>query len=235
MALNKQKGQMYPWVTHTWNPIRGNCPHQCSYCYMKIRGDLGAMRLDEKAILDSLGHKWKDTNGFWLKEKTIFVGSSTDMWARGIFSEDIQKVLYRCSMASQNTYLFQSKNPCRFRDFIYRFPDRKIWGTTIEATIDYNFSQAPTPFDRAETMAIYRATLPDSLKLMVSIEPIMDFNLKVFIKWMEEIEPNFVSIGADSQGHKLPEPPPDKIKKLIEELQKFTEVKIKSNLKRLLQ
>ncbi|MBE9572966.1 MAG: hypothetical protein IMF11_20265 [Proteobacteria bacterium] len=45
----------------------------------------------------------------------------------------------------------------------------------------------------------------------------------------------FVSIGADSRGHKLPEPPADKILTLIEELKRFTEVKIKPNLNRLIQ
>lgn len=33
--LNKSKGNMYPWVTYTWNPIKGKCPHECRYCYMK--------------------------------------------------------------------------------------------------------------------------------------------------------------------------------------------------------
>lgn len=31
--MNKSKGNMYPWVTHTWNPIKGICPHQCSYLF----------------------------------------------------------------------------------------------------------------------------------------------------------------------------------------------------------
>ena len=30
--LNRQKGNMYPWITHTWNPIKGKCPHDCTYC-----------------------------------------------------------------------------------------------------------------------------------------------------------------------------------------------------------
>jgi len=27
MTLNKQKGNMYGFVTHTWNVIKGKCPH----------------------------------------------------------------------------------------------------------------------------------------------------------------------------------------------------------------
>jgi hypothetical protein len=69
---------------------------------------------------------------------------------------------------------------------------------------------------------------------MVSIEPIMDFNLDKFVDWLSSIGPEFVSIGADSKGHNLPEPPAGKIRELIQELKKFTEVKIKANLKRLI-
>lgn len=35
MALTKSRGNMYPFVTHTWNAIKGMCFHDCPYCYMK--------------------------------------------------------------------------------------------------------------------------------------------------------------------------------------------------------
>ena len=35
MALRKSKGNMYSFITHTWNPVKGICYHDCSYCYMK--------------------------------------------------------------------------------------------------------------------------------------------------------------------------------------------------------
>ena len=35
MALTKSRGNMYPFVTHTWNAIKGICFHDCPYCYMK--------------------------------------------------------------------------------------------------------------------------------------------------------------------------------------------------------
>ena len=33
--LNKQKGNMYGFVTHTWNTVKGRCKYDCRYCYMK--------------------------------------------------------------------------------------------------------------------------------------------------------------------------------------------------------
>ncbi len=38
MGLNKSNGNMYEWITHTWNTIKGECYHDCSYCYMKKWG-----------------------------------------------------------------------------------------------------------------------------------------------------------------------------------------------------
>ena len=72
------------------------------------------------------------------------------------------------------------------------------------------------------------------MKIFLSIEPIMDFDLEPFVQIIKNIKPKFVSIGADSKNHNLPEPSKEKIEVLIRELKKFTEVKIKDNLKRLL-
>src|SRR3990167_1900105 len=41
--LNKQKGNMYGFVTHTWNPIKGKCSHNCSYC---LDGDMLILMAD---------------------------------------------------------------------------------------------------------------------------------------------------------------------------------------------
>lgn len=213
--LNKQKGNMYGWVTHTWNPIKGKCPHDCSYCYMKVFPQ-GELRFDEKCMRDDLG-----SNNY------IFVGSSTDMFARCIPDKWIDNVLNRCYFYDKNSYLFQSKNPNRFRDLL--FPDNVILGATIETNrLNENISNAPDQDERKEVMSI----LPHYNK-MVSIEPIMDFDLDIFVYWIKAIKPKFVSIGADSKGHNLPEPSWDKIQTLIRELRKFTEIKVKDNLKRL--
>ena len=37
--LKKSTGNMYEFITHTWNPIVGECYHKCSYCYVKKYGN----------------------------------------------------------------------------------------------------------------------------------------------------------------------------------------------------
>ena len=31
--LKESTGNMYEFITHTWNPIVGRCLHDCKYCY----------------------------------------------------------------------------------------------------------------------------------------------------------------------------------------------------------
>jgi hypothetical protein len=213
MGLNKQKGNMYPWVDHTYNVIKGLCPHDCSYCYMKIF-HLPPLHIDQKELRVDLG-----------QGNFIFVGSSCDMWAEVIPGLWIELVLEKCR-AHFNRYLFQSKNPGRFQHYLAVCPLHSIFGTTIESNRSED-GLAPLPYFR------YKAMREMPGHKMVSIEPIMDFDLYTMIKWIKEIAPDFVSIGADSKGHHLAEPPPDKVDRLIEELSKLTVVKTKNNLKRL--
>ena len=213
MGLNKQKGNMYPWVTHTYNVIKGKCPHDCSYCYMKVYS-LPELHLDRKELKIDLG-----------EGNFIFVGSSCDMWAEIIPGVWIECVLEKCQ-AHSNRYLFQSKNPGRFHPYALAFPLHSVFGTTIESN-RFGVGKSPGPHQRYQAMR----EMPGHK--MVSIEPIMDFDLGMMVKWIQGIGPDFVSIGADSKGHHLPEPPPDKVNRLIEELSKVTVVKTKGNLKRL--
>jgi len=35
MPLRKTEGNMYEFATHLWNPVKGKCGYDCSYCYVK--------------------------------------------------------------------------------------------------------------------------------------------------------------------------------------------------------
>lgn len=216
MALNKQKGEMYDWCSYTWNPIKGVCPHKCEYCYMR-RLKTGKLRIDEKCLKDNL-----DRGGL------IFVGSSIDMFADDIPHKWIKRVLDYCAKFKNPTFLFQSKNPIRFIEFLQYFPEKSILGTTIETNRDYNLCVAQKPRQRAYAMNNM------TNNKMVSIEPVVDFDLNEMIKYIKLVNPSFVSIGADTKNSKLIEPISDKLERLIYELDEFTEVKIKDNIKRIL-
>ncbi len=210
---------MYPWITHTWNTVKGACPHGCTYCYMRRFGEQKPTRFDAKELKTDLG-----AGNF------IFVGSSCDMWAAEIRNSWISDTLAKCREAGLNAYLFQSKNPARIEAWEGALPAGSIVCTTIETNrIFACMARSPSPSARALGMErLY------SYRRFVTIEPILDFDLAPLVELVRRCEPEQVNIGADSGGNHLPEPPAAKVLALIEELSKFTTIARKSNLGRLL-
>ncbi|GHT45631.1 hypothetical protein AGMMS49965_22720 [Bacteroidia bacterium] len=227
MALNKSQGNMYEFVTHTWNTVKGTCPHDCGYCYMKgiakrFNKPQSPIHFDESELKTNLG-----------SGKFIFVGSSNDLFAENIPEEWILKTLKHCEKYD-NKYLFQTKNPTRILDYIDTcvISDKSVVCTTIETNRYYRniMKNSPLMNNRADAMNI----ISEVVKTFVTIEPVMDFDLPEFIELIKKANPMQVNIGSDSGHNHLPEPPKEEILALIAELEKFTVVKQKSNLSRLL-
>ena len=226
MGLNQSKGNMYEFVTDTWNTVKGKYPHDCSYCYMKcIAKRFGKpqspVRFDEKELKTNLG-----------EGNFIFVGSSNDLFAEDIPAEWVFKTLDHCNKF-ENRYLFQSKNPLRFaRLCVHPVAVKSVICTTIESNRNYTrfMGNAPHPIDRCESMS----KITEVKEKYVTIEPIMDFDLDTLVEIIKLCNPVQVNIGADSGHNNLPEPPKEKVLQLISELGKFTKVKQKCNLSRIL-
>jgi DNA repair photolyase len=179
------------------------------------------LHLDERELKHSIG------NGNF-----IFVGSSCDMWAWDVPDEWIKKVISH-TRKHNNKYLFQSKNPLRFISFLNELSaENYIFCTTLESNRDYPcISGGDTVTWRSQAM--YRLANA-GYKTMVTIEPIMDFDIEEFIKMIKRCSPTQVNIGADSGNNHLLEPSKEKVLELISELEKFTKVIIKKNLGRIL-
>lgn len=222
MGLNEARGNMYPFVTHTWNAIKGICPHGCSYCYMKDRVRKSPY-FDRRELKTDLG-----------TGNHIFVGSSCDMFAAAIPHDWIVDTLNKANGYS-NQYLFQSKNPYRMVKYLrdnYLAQPFEVC-TTIETNREYReiMRDCPSPIERAVAMRVATCA---RMKTYLTIEPVMDFDLAEMIQLIELVDPTQVNIGADSKGNHLPEPEPRKLRELIEYLQATTLVVRKSNLRRLL-
>jgi DNA repair photolyase len=213
--LNESKGNMYDFVTHTWNTVKGECPHGCSYCYMHRWGKQKPVRFDEKELKTDLG-----SGNF------IFVGSSCDMFAKDIPDEWIKKTLEYCGKFD-NKYLFQTKNP---GNVDIDLPAGSVVCVTLETNRWYPeiMVNSPRPSERFVYLQDERHPL------YITVEPIMDFDLDTFVQYLTSLGVMQINIGADTGNNHLPEPPKEKILELITELSKFTTVHQKSNLKRLL-
>lgn len=242
--LNRPSGNMYSWA-HTWNPLRGSCIHRCIYCYvteMKRIGNIkkkytGKPEIDEKTLRDNL---YVYGAGVTKDEKpiVIFVGSMVDLFASNVPGGMIRRILKHCNEYPLNTYLFQTKNPERFTEFLGLYPPKTILGTTIETCdSEPELSRAPIPTYRMYEMTRLRHYYSEEFgfKIMINIEPAVDFEKPdLFVSWLAEVEPDFISIGADSKESELKEPSGEKLLKFISRIEEICEVRKKDNLERIL-
>ena len=223
--LNVRKGNMYDFIKYTWNPIKGKCLHDCSYCYMKqINPNATQPRIAEFEFETDLG-----------KGNSIFIGSSTDMFAENIPSEWIVRVLDFCLQRNNpekpNTFLLQSKNPKRFLEFIHHpLMDHVVFGTTIETNRFYPeiMNKAPKIEDRVEAMEKI-ANL--GFRTMVTAEPLMQFDHTDRVSIIKRCQPRLVVIGRNTRRDIiLPEPTSEEVLLLVDELKKcIPKVHIKDN------
>jgi protein gp37 len=228
MPLNKSDGNMYDWVTHTHSSLAGECPHQCTYCYVTALGKRwenvrnrhsGPIRLVEDEIKRKFGFG-----------RTIFIEHMSDLFAARVPVDLIERVLAHCAAWPQNTYVFQTKNPGRYADFLPLIPDNSILGTTIETNrLTVDFSMAPSPEERCLAMKDLK------YRRFVTVEPILDFDPPVLAGWIADIKPDFLNIGADSKNRGLPEPSKATIIDFLDRLKAAgISVRKKTNLGRLM-
>jgi DNA repair photolyase len=169
----------------------------------------------------------------------IFVGSSIDMFAENVPDEWILRVLDHCAgfndqKAGQKkiVYLFQSKNPSRFLQFLdHRVFKHAIIGTTIETNRYYPeiMVNSPKIEERANAMKLIAEK---GFYTMVTAEPLLAFDKTELVEIVRQCNPRFVNIGRNSERKiSLPEPTSIQVKELIAELREITKVIIKSNAK----
>ena len=223
--LRESSGFMYKFVHYTWNPIKGRCLHNCSYCYMKqINPNASHPRLVEYEFYTDLG-----------KGNSIFIGSSTDMFADNIPSEWITQVLDLCHKKQDaerpNTFLLQSKNPKRFLEFAnHPLMKHVVFATTIESNRCYPeiMNKAPMIENRVEAM---EKIANQGFRTMVTAEPLMQFDHTDMVSIIKRCQPRLVAIGRNTRRDIiLPEPTNEEVQLLVHELRKcIPKVHIKDN------
>ncbi len=219
---SKNHTKMFSVISETWNPITG-CTHYCIYCWAR------------RLALTKLKNSKKYKDGFLpklhpeefkkkFKGGMVFVTDMGDLFSNGVPDEWIIRVIEHIKKFPNTYFLFLTKNPIRYLDFIDRFPPNAILGATIETNRDELYlnhspriSLAPLPSLRYKVMKELKWDMK-----FVSIEPILDFDLEEFVEWIREINPFLVYVGYDNYNWKLPEPPLSKTLKLIRKISEFT-------------
>jgi len=169
------------WTDYTWNPIKGLCPMNCSYCYAKKiyrRFNLNPkIRLDIPELSAPIKVK---------KPSRIFVGSTIEMYHPQIPHEWVGAIIASSWDASQHTYITLTKRPWNLESI--EFPEWWWIGITI------------TYSERGDIPMKRLVDLRDNLKF-ISFEPLFGDAAK-FVDFESF---NWVIIGAQTNPLKLPE------------------------------
>ena len=213
----KSKGKMFNLVTQTWNPVSG-CLNNCKYCWARKLANTKLKKIPRysegfKPRLNENEFNTKFSNGDF-----VFVSDMGDLFSEFIPSNWIKKILDHVRLFPEAYFLLLTKNPSRYHEFILEMPKNVILGATIETNLDHiveqnAISRAPLPSERYIAMKELQWD-----KKMLSIEPILDFDVETFSYWIENVFPFLVYIGYDNYNHKLPEPSLNKTMKLIKKI-----------------
>ena len=214
----EKKDNMYKLSVNQWNPFVG-CRHDCIYRINSFQRQLkrwAKKNCDE--CYDFAPHTHPERHNQSLPKtryiQFIFTCSSGDIAFCRI--DYLEEIIARIQSDPDRTFLIQSKNPKTFKRVI--FPKNVILGTTLETNKDElceGISKAPKPSQRYKDFLEVNHPLK-----MVTIEPVIDFDLNVMIDWIGNINPCMVWLGYDSGKNKLPEPKLEKVKSLHWELAK---------------
>ncbi|MEM2905922.1 MAG: DUF5131 family protein [Candidatus Bathyarchaeia archaeon] len=205
-------------TTGSWNPITG-CLHECRYCWARRY----AVRLAGMGVEPYRSHGFKPAfvetrlRKTFRKDDLIFVSDMGDMWGSWVPAAWIRAVLASVR-GSRGAFLFLTKNPARYHEFIDEVPRNSLLGATIESNLEHEVSKAPSARERFEAMR----SLNYPYKCLV-IEPILDFD-EGFLAWIKEIKPITVHVGYDNYENRLREPARGKTQELINSLREFTHV-----------
>jgi hypothetical protein len=212
----KDYTNMYRLSVSQWNPFVG-CDFGCVYCRNSFQGQLKRWAKGNcEQCYTFAPHKHENRLSQQLPrtgyEQFIFTCSSGDI--AFCPTEYLIKIVSRIKKEREKVFLIQSKYPKTFKRI--NFPGNAVLGVTLETNRDELYkgiSKAPRPSQRYE----------DFLKVnhpvkMVTVEPVMDFDLEIMVNWIEDINPCMVWLGYDSRKNHLPEPELEKVKTLYWEL-----------------
>jgi len=223
-----QLSRMYRYAK-TWNPFVG-CKFHCIYCKPSFQQQLKRQKHRCLRCYYYIPHLHEERLDRIPSSKIIFVCGDGDIsFCPTWFTEEIiDRIKQHNKRCPHKIYYFQSKYPKYFERFLDQFPENVFLLTTLETNRDKGYKQisrAPVPSIRFQQFLEL-----DYPRKIVTIEPIMDFDLEEFVDWMKQIKPQAVYIGYNSRPKQvqLPEPPQEKFWKLAWELDKFTNVIIKN-------
>lgn len=212
----------------TYNPAVG-CLHNCIYCVPSFQRQVKrvASRIGCSLCAKYYPHEHPERlkpNKIPNSDIVFVFGDGDITFYREEYVRQVFKVIDEHERKSMKPklYYFQSKNPICFNkylDWFKQHTDKVILLTTLETNRDENYeeiSRAPKPYRRF--IDFYKLDYPHKA---VTIEPVLDFDLDIFLNWMlmlKELEYIWIGYNSKPKAVSLPEPNREKLKQFIIEL-----------------
>ena len=214
--------------TKTWNPAVG-CNFDCVYCRPSFQRQLKRVAgiIKCQNCYDYKPHYHPERLKKIPSSSIVFVYGTGDItfYAR-YFVKKTFGAIDEHKPRIKKTYYFQSKNPSVFNfylDWFNRNQDKVILLTTLETNRDEgyrNVSKALFP-----TMRFHDFLDLKYSRKVVTIEPVLDFDLDIFLPWMRLLKDQgtleYVWFGFDSKNCGLHEPSTEKAQRFVDELQAY--------------
>jgi len=203
----------------TWNPFKG-CDFGCVYCMPSFQRQSKRQKHLCQNCYRYTPHCHEDRLDKIPSAKIIFVCGNADLsFCPPDFTQRIvDRIVEHNSRSPHKTYYLQSKRPECFEPFVAVLPGNVILLTTLETNRDAGYeavSKAPPPSVRYAQFKALKYP-----RKVVTIEPVLDFDLTTFAAWIRSIRPEYVWLGFNSKPESmtLPEPSEEKVQKLARRL-----------------
>ena len=226
----------------TFNPSVG-CSFNCTYCKPSFQALMKRVgyKIGCQDCIDFKPHNHPERLIKIPTAEILWTFSSGDIFFHDdLFVRHVIGVIYKRAQKSNilKAVYFQSKQPSVFNKYTVYFTNLSrlvevVLLTTLETnrsifddgTLYSDISKAPEPIFRYQDFRDL-----DWANKIVTVEPVMDFDLDVMIRWVKDINPKSVYAGYNSRPKQvqLPEPSFDKFAELCQLIAKDRPVHIKN-------
>jgi uncharacterized Fe-S cluster-containing radical SAM superfamily protein len=203
----------------TWNPFKG-CEFDCAYCVPSFQRQSKRQKRLCQNCYAYTPHSHADRLLKIPSAPIVFVCGNADIsFCPPDFTRKIiARIVEHNRLVPKKTYYLQSKKPAYLASFVNDLPENVILLTTLETNRDAGYdkiSKAPVPSVRYEQFKALRYP-----RKVVTIEPVLDFDLTTFVAWIHSIRPEYVWLGFNSKPEsvELPEPSEEKVQEFAKRL-----------------
>lgn len=210
--------RMYAGV-ETWNPFKG-CEFGCRYCVPSFQQQAKRQKWRCEKCYRFAPHNHPERLGKIPNEETVFVCGNGDIaFCEPEYLLEIIGAIRSHNGRPDTVFYLQTKKPDCLRQVLGSLPKNVVLVTTLETNRDEGYeaiSKAPPPSDR------YRQFLElEWPRKVVTVEPVMDFDLEEFVAMIVAIRPEYVWLGLNSRHAQvqLPEPSPEKLRAFADALE----------------